>query len=140
MKSGFKHILLLTLILASASLFAQYKLEVKIPTEDKKGKVLLGLFNGPDLYLEEEGMIGHCVEEAKSAFATCTFEDLPAGNYSVAMLHDLNGNRKMDFNFIGWPKEGYGFFPDPGFMFRKPRFDECNFELKRDMSVELRVR
>jgi len=100
----------------------------------------LGLYKGPNLYLEEEGMFRHCVQEVEGDYTFCVLEDLPAGTYSMAMLHDLNGNKKMDFNFIGWPKEGYGFYPDPGFLMRKPRFEECNFELIADMSIEMRVR
>jgi len=30
--------------------------------------------------------------------AKCTFSDVPAGTYAVAVAHDLNGNKKTDTN------------------------------------------
>ena len=38
--------------------------------------------------------------------AQVTFKDLPQGSYAVSVLHDENGNGKMDKNFVGMPKEG----------------------------------
>src|SRR6478736_4287221 len=32
---------------------------------------------------------------------TFVFESVPPGEYAISALHDLNGNRKMDFNFLG---------------------------------------
>lgn len=38
---------------------------------------------------------------------------LPAGNYGVAAIHDENSNHKLDRNFLGIPKEGFGFANNP---------------------------
>ncbi|QDH79239.1 DUF2141 domain-containing protein [Echinicola soli] len=34
---------------------------------------------------------------------------LPEGNYMIAVLHDSNGNGKLDYSFFGVPKEGFAF-------------------------------
>ena len=34
---------------------------------------------------------------------------LPRGKYGVIAFHDLNGNEKLDTNFMGIPNEPYGF-------------------------------
>lgn len=34
---------------------------------------------------------------------------LPNGEYLIAILQDTNGNGHMDYNFLGIPKEPYGF-------------------------------
>ena len=36
------------------------------------------------------------------------------GTYSIAVFHDVNGNGKLDRNFIGLPNEPYGFSNDVG--------------------------
>jgi uncharacterized protein (DUF2141 family) len=41
--------------------------------------------------------------------ARCDFEDIPPGTYALAVIHDENMNGKLDTNFLGMPKEGYGF-------------------------------
>ncbi|WP_434212664.1 DUF2141 domain-containing protein [[Pseudomonas] boreopolis] len=62
------------------------------------------------------------------ADAHVEFRDLPAGEYAVRVMHDENGNGKLDTNMLGMPLEGYGFSNDPKVM-RKPTFDEARFAL-----------
>jgi len=38
-----------------------------------------------------------------------TFEDLPAGRYAIAVIHDENENGDLDTNEYGIPSEGFGF-------------------------------
>jgi len=45
--------------------------------------------------------------------ASAVMEDLPAGDYGVVAIHDENKNRKLDRNFLGIPKEGFGFANNP---------------------------
>jgi uncharacterized protein (DUF2141 family) len=45
--------------------------------------------------------------------ATAVMENLPAGDYGVVAIHDENKNHKLDRNFIGFPKEGFGFANNP---------------------------
>lgn len=54
--------------------------------------------------------------------------DLPAGAYAVRVMHDENGNGKLDTNILGIPTEGYGFSNNLKVM-RVVRFDEARFEL-----------
>ena len=51
--------------------------------------------------------------EAGSREVTAVMENLPPGDYGVVVIHDENGNQKMDRNFIGIPKEGFGFANNP---------------------------
>ncbi|GGF36655.1 DUF2141 domain-containing protein [Echinicola rosea] len=36
-------------------------------------------------------------------------DQLPIGEYMIAVLHDSNGNGKLDYSIFGVPKEGYAF-------------------------------
>lgn len=54
------------------------------------------------------------------------FANLPAGEYAVAIVHDENGNNKLD-TFAGIPKEGIGFSRNPSFSFGPPSFDRVLF-------------
>lgn len=72
--------------------------------------------------------------------ATVHFKDLTPGTYAVQVMHDENGNGKLDTNFIGMPVEGYGFSNNPKVM-RKPTWDEAKFELGADaatVAIQLR--
>jgi uncharacterized protein (DUF2141 family) len=61
--------------------------------------------------------------------AQVTFKDLPQGTFAVSVLHDENGNGKMDKNFMGMPKEGYGASKNPKKQRRAPTFEGAKFSL-----------
>jgi uncharacterized protein (DUF2141 family) len=70
--------------------------------------------------------------------AQVTFKDLPQGTFAVSVLHDENGNGKMDKNFVGMPKEGYGASNNPKKKKRPPTFDEAKFSLNSsEQTIEI---
>ena len=63
--------------------------------------------------------------EASQRQATAAWENLPPGDYGVAVIHDENKNHKLDRNMIGWPKEGFGFANNPHVGLSAPAFKEA---------------
>lgn len=66
--------------------------------------------------------------------------DVPPAEYAVAVHHDANSNGKLDANFLGIPKEGYGMSNDPRPRFRAPRFSESRVLVSRDTTVTVRMK
>jgi uncharacterized protein (DUF2141 family) len=65
---------------------------------------------------------------------------LPAGRYAVSLIHDENGNGKLD-TLLGIPKEGFAFSRNPPIRFGAPRYDDASFHVGESRSVQtLRVR
>ena len=58
------------------------------------------------------------------------FGGLVPGAYVVAVIHDENGNGKLD-TFLAIPREGFGFSRNPKIRMGPPRFDEVRFEVGR---------
>ncbi len=54
--------------------------------------------------------------------------DLPPGDYAVALIHDENGNGKLD-TMLGIPREGIGFSRNPRLAFGPPSFESARFTL-----------
>jgi uncharacterized protein (DUF2141 family) len=50
-----------------------------------------------------------------------TFQVAP-GQYGVVVIHDENSNMKLDRNFFGIPKEGFGFSNNPRVFLSAPSF------------------
>ncbi len=67
-----------------------------------------------------------------------TFDVVP-GAYAVAVHHDANSNGKVDANFLGIPKEGYGVSNDPRPKFRAPRFGEASVVITKDTTLTVRM-
>lgn len=56
--------------------------------------------------------------------------DLPPGEYAAFAYHDENGDKKLNTNFIGIPKEGYGASKGAKNKFGPPKFSDAKFNLE----------
>jgi len=65
--------------------------------------------------------------DPKTLTAEAVFDNLAAGTYGVAVIHDENKNEKLDFNDEGMPIEGYGHSNNPAKRPGPPSFDETKF-------------
>ena len=57
------------------------------------------------------------------------FGPMPPGTYAVALVHDENGNGRMDKHLF-MPAEGYGFSRDAPVRMGPPRFDAAAFRVE----------
>ena len=69
--------------------------------------------------------------------ATCRFAGVEPGTYAIAVAHDLNGNRRVDSNFLGIPTEGWAVSRNVVPMLRAPRFDEASFRVEGEAPIVL---
>lgn len=60
---------------------------------------------------------------------------LPRGDYAIAVIHDENGNAKLD-TLAGIPREGFGFSRNPPIRFGPPRFAAARFTLADDAQMQ----
>jgi len=60
------------------------------------------------------------------------------GDYAIAVYHDENDNKKLDRNFIGIPREGFGFSNNPPINLGMPKQKEMRFKVE-DMTTNLRI-
>jgi len=69
------------------------------------------------------------------------FEPVAAGVYAVAVFHDEDGDGKMDKDWLGRPKEGWGVSRDAEGTFGPPSFEDAAFATAGDtMTVRVRMR
>jgi uncharacterized protein (DUF2141 family) len=74
-----------------------------------------------------------CIDNAESTTRSAPagggairFAGLPRGDYAIAVIHDENGNGKLD-TIAGIPREGFGFSRNPPIRFGPPRFNSARF-------------
>lgn len=84
------------------------------------------------LFQEEEGFpsrfdnaFNQVKYPAVAGMLTCTFPDVEPGRYAVSVVHDQNGNQKVDTSFIGTSKEPWGVTNNVRPERRSPRFGEA---------------
>ena len=59
-----------------------------------------------------------------------TIKHVKPGTYAIAVIQDLNGNGKLDRNFLGMPKEPLAFSVIREIPNGKPDFSACSFQVK----------
>lgn len=103
------------------------------------------------------GLLQICIAPAASEFPDCRdgrgaikrsipaaegklrLSGLAPGDYAVAVIHDANGNGKLD-TFMGIPREGFGFSRNPVIGFGPPRFSAAQFPLAGSDRQEVKLR
>jgi uncharacterized protein (DUF2141 family) len=108
-----------------------------------KGNVDALLFVGPDGFPDKDSKAIDKDEapiDPKTMSAQIVFNHVPRGLAAVTVLHDENMNHKMDKNFIGIPKEGYGTSNNPKKAKHNPRWDEAKFAVtQEEQTIEIRL-
>jgi uncharacterized protein (DUF2141 family) len=105
-----------------------------------EGSMMVSLVNTDAAWNNQAKPVAARKVAAGKGEMTFKFSDLPDGNYAVQVMHDENGNDKLDANFLGIPTEGYGFSNNPSVM-RRARFDEARFEVGlENKAITIRLR
>jgi uncharacterized protein (DUF2141 family) len=82
--------------------------------KEKRSEV--GVFKGLELYLEPMD-------------STQLNTEIPDGEYAIAFFIDANGNKKLDKNFLGIPKEQFGFSNNAMGTLSAPSFEQAKFKV-----------
>jgi uncharacterized protein (DUF2141 family) len=107
------------------------------------GEVLISLYDKAEGFPEDrDGIIRTAaVVPDASGEITTVFEDLPHGDYAVAVLHDEDNSQGMTFGRFHLPKEGYCFSNNVKVRFKPPKFKKTKFTLDGDgVTQTLRMR
>lgn len=67
------------------------------------------------------------------------FADLAPGAYALSLIHDENGNGKLDTR-LGIPREGVGFSRNPRLMFGAPSFAAVRIDIAGAANETVRVK
>jgi uncharacterized protein (DUF2141 family) len=125
-----------------SSAFAQGKVEAQVTNfSNSKGVCRACLFNTESSFNGKEGKAVQCVQvPVSNKTAKVTFENIPPGNYAVSVFHDVNNNNKLDVNFLGIPKEGYGASKNKLPFAAAPAFADNLFTVKANAVTSLSIR
>ena len=101
---------------------AEYDQSVKGEERSEKG-----LFSGIDSYID--------LKESHEFVI-----NLPEGTYAIALFIDANENLKIDKNFLGIPKEQYGFSNNAMGNLSGPSFEQAKFQVKDNAVQNIKLK
>jgi uncharacterized protein (DUF2141 family) len=107
---------------------------------DQGGSLIIMLFRGAEGWLDIDKAFLKKIATVESDSMAVVFRDVPYDStYAVEIVHDRNGNGKLDMRKFPYPrpKEGAG-VSNNTFRLGPPSYDKARFELGSS-SVSLRV-
>lgn len=117
-------------------------LEIRVTNiENGSGTIYVAVQNSAENWLDSDPEIKPFRDAMQAVSSTddllISLEGLPPGKYAVSVFQDLDGDAELATNFIGFPKEPFGFSAPMG-KFGPPKFEEAAVEFSgEDTSVEI---
>ena len=120
-------------LLLAANPAAAATIEVRVSNvAGGKGKINVAV-------CDRERFLKQCVYSAsvpaRAGETVVSLKDIPAGSWAVLAYQDENENNELDRNFIGIPKENYGFSRDAAGRFGPPGFDDAAIEVREGTTL-----
>ena len=133
---------LLTLFLLLIPLLgiSQNKLSIEvIGVPNSEGNINVALYDTSEGFLKKDKVFIAESVHAEEGMTALSFENIPDGEYAIALYHDANGNHELDTNFLGIPKETIGFSKSKMKTFGPPKFKECAFRMESYKDKALKI-
>jgi uncharacterized protein (DUF2141 family) len=107
---------------------------------NQKGEICMGVYSKAKGFpmSTDDVLKSACVQPTGSTL-THTFSGLKPGNYAVAVVDDQNGDRKLNTDFFGIPKEGFGISQNPTVSIATgtPKFHDASFFMNQNTKINI---
>ena len=107
--------------------------------ERDQGKIMLQFLSGEAEFEGERDATGRFIVRAQTGAMRISTSNLPAGDYAIRVLHDVNDNDELDTNYIGLPTEPYAFSNNATGNFGPPNWDDVMFTLSGSVEQTLQL-
>ncbi|HEY5284277.1 MAG TPA: DUF2141 domain-containing protein [Polyangia bacterium] len=92
---------------------------------NNNGTVYVSLFDNKKAFGDNKGAVVSVQARPANRTAVVMLDNVAPGRYALSFIHDENDNKKLDTNWIGIPKEGFGYSKDAMGKFGPPKFDDA---------------
>jgi uncharacterized protein (DUF2141 family) len=117
------------------------ELTIKVEGDSTDGNIGCALFSNPKGFpMDAAGAIQKFSPNTPTG-SEFIFSNLKSGKYAVSVMNDQNGNKILDKNLLGIPKEEWGVSNNIRPTLRAPKFEEAVFEIdeKSDLTLKIRI-
>lgn len=108
---------------------------ITVPVQSSEGSILVGLYQESN-FMQTPTLAA--VGEIKDGKSIVTLNNVAPGEYGITLLHDKNGNKRMDFDANGMPLERYG-VSNNIMSYGPPQWSDAKFEVG-NTPIEMEIR
>ena len=129
--------------------FASWSGELKVTVENikREGVLYMAVYDDKDVFESDRGdnseqrpgIVAGLIKAVEAGRTEGVIE-LREGTYAIGFYIDKNQNEKIDTNFLGIPKEQFGFSNDVMGKFGPPSFEAASFVHKDETELTMRAR
>ncbi len=103
---------------------------------NNRGTVNIGIFKDQGSFDKEKPFEQKVFskQSVKNGNLTVKFH-LPVGTYGLALLDDEDNDGQMRYNFLGIPREGFGFSNYESSGMTKPKFSDFSFRVSKGNNI-----
>jgi len=69
-----------------------------------------------------------------------SFKDVASDTYAISVYHDIDGNGKINQNFLGIPKEPVGISNNANGFMELPKYNYAKFNIKSNKQITINLR
>lgn len=107
---------------------------------NQKGEICLGLYGSSKGFpMNTKNVLQSACIKPTNNTLTYDFVSLKPGNYAVAVIDDQNGDHKLNTDFFGIPREGFGISRNPkvSVLTGTPKFHNASVFVYRHQTIKI---
>jgi len=124
------------------------ELTINLSGQTKEGVLSLAIYDNAQAYnysvkgekRSEEGIFSGVETFIELKESHEFIINLPEGIYAIALFVDVNKNLKIDKNFLGIPKEQFGFSNNAMGKLSAPSFEQAKFKVKGNTLQNIKLK
>jgi uncharacterized protein (DUF2141 family) len=103
------------------------------------GQALVMLYGSPSSWLKADRALRRVQLPIVDGAIETRFAELPRGSYAVTVIHDENGNGRLDMRWLPWPRPREGTGVSNGAKGGPPRWRDAKRDLDADERIDVTV-
>lgn len=102
--------------------------------KNDKGILMVAIYSSKKDFLKKPYL--KAIGKIKNKKSTIIFKNIEPGTYAISIIHDINSNKKLDFNFLGIPKEPTAASNNAKGTFGPPSFKDAKFKIEKENIIQ----
>ncbi|MFK7914163.1 MAG: DUF2141 domain-containing protein [Pseudomonadales bacterium] len=105
-----------------------------------QGPIMIQVMNSEAAFNGKAAAIASLILPAREGSVSAVLNALPAGEYAIRVMHDVDGDGELKTNMVGMPKEPWGISNNAAGRFGPPQWEDARFTLPATspQAIELR--